>query len=301
MSDDCKINVILDLDNTIINALEDKDRKRIPYELSNKFKFVDYIPFFRIYARPYLQKFLDYLFENHNVAIMTAAEKDYALFIIENFILIKPERKLSFVFYRYQVDLSRDLYSGVKDMRIIWELFNIPGFHKYNTVIIDDLDLVYQTNPFNTIRIPGFFIVDEETNKVNPEMVNDEELLNIIEQLQYLKENYETHHCRWMDAAILDFQKKKMLSKKWINNTEGAAPPLSLPEPELHEKQSDDEYRISDVEAEEVKSDSEGERRDSEVERRDSEVEEIKSEPYQVEPVKSDSEGEKRDSEVDSD
>ena len=80
------MNVILDLDNTIINALDDSDRKKLSGDFSGKFKYRDMIPFFRIYARPHLDKFLDYLFANFNVAIMTAAEKDYALFIIENFI-----------------------------------------------------------------------------------------------------------------------------------------------------------------------------------------------------------------------
>ena len=249
MVNDCKLNIILDLDNTLIQALEPSDRKKIPHELSNKFQYIDYIPFFRIYARPYLQRFLDYIFEHFNVSVITAAEKSYALFIIENFILIKPERKLSFVFYRYQVDLSREIYSGVKDLRMLWELFQIPGFYKHNTVIIDDLDLVYQTNPNNTIRIPGFFIVDEETNKVNHDMVNDDELLNVIHQLEFLKEVYQTHHCRWMDAALLDFKKKDKISKNWINQTEGFAPPLVTieEEPVKEHISNHDEFLLSDV------------------------------------------------------
>jgi hypothetical protein len=257
-TNDCKLNVCLDLDNTLIQALEPSDRKKIPSELSSKFRYVDYIPFFRIYERPHLQRFLDYIFEHFNVSVITAAEKQYGLFIIENFILTKPERKLSFVFYRYHVDLSREIYSGVKDLRMLWELFKIPGFYKHNTVIIDDLDMVYQTNPNNTIRIPGFFIVDEETNKVNYDMVNDDELLNVMHQLEFLKENYQTHHCRWIDAALLDFKKKEKVSKNWINQTEGNAPPLVVPgtnfpvtEPEPIPENSpvqEDEYHLSDVE-----------------------------------------------------
>jgi len=270
MTNDCKLNVCLDLDNTLIQALEASDRKKIPHELSSKFRYVDYIPFFRIYERPHLQRFIDYIFEHFNVSVITAAEKDYGLFIIENFILTKPERKLSFVFYRYHVDLSREIYSGVKDLRMLWELFKIPGFYKHNTVIIDDLDMVYQTNPNNTIRIPGFFIVDEETNKVNYDMVNDDELLNVMHQLEFLKENYQTHHCRWIDAALLDFKKKEKVSKNWINQTEGNAPPLVITEPEPIPENSpvqEDEYHLSDVEP------SDNER--SDVERSDNEKFEV--------------------------
>ena len=88
MSEECRMNIILDLDNTIINALADSDRKKLPADFSSKFKVRDMIPFFRIYARPHIEEFLDYLFSNFNVAIMTAAEKDYALFIVKHFIFL---------------------------------------------------------------------------------------------------------------------------------------------------------------------------------------------------------------------
>jgi len=198
------MNVILDLDNTIINALDDSDRKKLSGDFSSKFKYRDMIPFFRIYARPHLDKFLDYLFSNYNVSIMTAAEKDYALFIIENFILTKPERKLNFIFFRYQVELSREIYGGVKDLRVIWELFQVSGFTKQNTVIIDDLDMVYETNPHNTLRIKGFFIVDEDTGKINYDMADDDELLKIMSKLDHIRKVYISNICNGLNKAILD-------------------------------------------------------------------------------------------------
>ncbi len=198
------MNVILDLDNTIINALDDSDRKKLSGDFSSKFKYRDMIPFFRVYARPHLDKFLDYLFANYNVSIMTAAEKDYALFIIENFILTKPERKLNFIFFRYQVELSREIYGGVKDLRVIWELFQVSGFTKQNTVIIDDLDMVYETNPHNTLRIKGFFIVDEDTGKINYDMAEDDELLKIMSKLDHIRKVYISNICNGLNKAILD-------------------------------------------------------------------------------------------------
>lgn len=201
---ECRMNVILDLDNTIINALDDSDRKKLSGDFSSKFKYRDMIPFFRIYARPHLDKFLDYLFANYNVSIMTAAEKDYALFIIENFILTKPERKLNFIFFRYQVELSREIYGGVKDLRVIWELFQVSGFTKQNTVIIDDLDMVYETNPHNTLRIKGFFIVDEDTGKINYDMAEDDELLKIMSKLDHIRKVYISNICNGLNKAILD-------------------------------------------------------------------------------------------------
>jgi TFIIF-interacting CTD phosphatase-like protein len=208
MSNDCRMNIILDLDNTIINALSDSDRKKLPADFSNKFTYYDMIPFFRIYGRPHIQEFLDYLFANYNVAIMTAAEKDYALFIIDNFVLTKPTRKLEFIFFRYQVELSREIYGGVKDLRIIWEMFNVSNFSRQNTIIIDDLDMVYETNPFNTLRIPGFFVVDEDKGTVNYDSINDTALLDMIKQLEYIKGIYVSNICKGIDKAILDYSSK---------------------------------------------------------------------------------------------
>lgn len=232
---ECRMNVILDLDNTIINALDDSDRKKLSGDFGNKFKYRDMIPFFRIYARPHLDKFLDYLFANYNVSIMTAAEKDYALFIIENFILTKPERKLNFIFFRYQVELSREIYGGVKDLRVIWELFQVSGFTKQNTVIIDDLDMVYETNPHNTLRIKGFFIVDEDSGKINYDMAEDDELLKIMSKLDHIRKVYISNICNGLNKAILDVG---ILPSKLIEDE---------PQPELSEVKKEVEEEMKEA------------------------------------------------------
>ena len=237
------MNVILDLDNTIINALDDSDRKKLSGDFSSKFKYRDMIPFFRIYARPHLDKFLDYLFANYNVSIMTAAEKDYALFIIENFILTKPERKLNFIFFRYQVELSREIYGGVKDLRVIWELFQVSGFTKQNTVIIDDLDMVYETNPHNTLRIKGFFIVDEDTGKINYDMAEDDELLKIMSKLDYIRKVYISNICNGLNKAILDVG---ILPSKIMEEE---------PQPDLSEVKKEVEEEVKEAILEEGKDD----------------------------------------------
>lgn len=240
---ECRMNVILDLDNTIINALDDSDRKKLSGDFSSKFKYRDMIPFFRIYARPHLDKFLDYLFANYNVSIMTAAEKDYALFIIENFILTKPERKLNFIFFRYQVELSREIYGGVKDLRVIWELFQVSGFTKQNTVIIDDLDMVYETNPHNTLRIKGFFIVDEDTGKINYDMAEDDELLKIMSKLDHIRKVYISNICNGLNKAILDVG---ILPSKIMEEE---------PQPDLSEVKKEVEEEVKEAILEEGKND----------------------------------------------
>ncbi len=268
------MNVILDLDNTIINALDDSDRKKLSGDFSSKFKYRDMIPFFRIYARPHLDKFLDYLFANYNVSIMTAAEKDYALFIIENFILTKPERKLNFIFFRYQVELSREIYGGVKDLRVIWELFQVSGFTKQNTVIIDDLDMVYETNPHNTLRIKGFFIVDEDTGKINYDMAEDDELLKIMSKLDYIRKVYISNICNGLNKAILDVG---ILPSKIMEEE---------PQPDLSEVKKEVEEEVKEAILEEGKDDEitkEIQREKEEQEIKEAIEEKIKAEKEKME------------------
>ena len=213
MEKEYKLNVILDLDNTIVNALSIEDRRKLPAEFAKNFKFQDYIPFFRIYARPHLEEFLDYLFKNYNVAVLTAAEKDYALFIVERFILTKPNRHLEFIMFRTQVDMAEELFGGMKDLRVIWETFKVNNFYPSNTIIIDDLDLVAQTNPNNTLRIEAFFIVDEETGEVNLDSDKDKELLNMMVEIDFLKEHFNTQVNKWVDRSIMDFSEKNKNKK----------------------------------------------------------------------------------------
>ena len=40
---------------------------------------------YKVFERPGLQEFLDYLFANFNVSVWTAASKSYALFIIDKY------------------------------------------------------------------------------------------------------------------------------------------------------------------------------------------------------------------------
>ena len=93
----------------------------------------------------------------------------------------------------------------MKDLRILWNTFKVNNFYPSNTVIIDDLDLVYQANPYNALRIPGFSIVDEDTGKPNFESAKDKELLNMMEQLKYLKNIFDTQVNKWVSKAILDY------------------------------------------------------------------------------------------------
>lgn len=168
-------NIILDLDNTLISAeaLEDfpfsqkgiKD-KVVKFELWNMDNY--YI----VFERPYLQEFLDFIFEHYNVSVWTAATKDYALFVIKHILLKKPNRKLDWIMFSYHCKLSKNEYNASKHLNMLWSVFKFKGYNEKNTLIIDDYDEVYNCQPENAIHIKAFEILDRDSEK-------DDELLKI--------------------------------------------------------------------------------------------------------------------------
>lgn len=177
-------NIILDLDQTLISgeATEefdfDKEGKR-----AKKYKYYDMDGYYIIFERPYLQEFLDFIFANFNVSIWTAASRDYCLFIVDNIILQKkPERKLDFIFFSYHCDISEKHHKKSKDLKTIWDTFRLVGYTKDNTVIIDDYDEVFNTQPDNCIAAPGFYFTDKKS-------IKDTFLHDLIPLLTDAKEN----------------------------------------------------------------------------------------------------------------
>lgn len=173
-------NIVLDLDNTLISA---EPATEFPYEKEGmidkclKFPFYNMDDYYIVFERPHLQEFLDFIFENYNVSIWTAATQSYALYIIQHIILSKPERKLDFIFFSYHCSISKKKRKDcTKDLSLLYRIFKLKGFSKKNTLIIDDLDEIYNRQPENCIHIKEFNILDEGSE-------NDTELLKIKNSL----------------------------------------------------------------------------------------------------------------------
>lgn len=169
-----RLNVLLDLDNTIINSLTiPSEFKLVPQEYQDKFKYHDMEGEYRIFERPHVQCFLDYLFLNYDVSIFTAADKEYALFIYENVIRKpNPTRKIHYLFSGYHSDISEILYDSPKNLKLLYDQFNIHQFKPCNTIIVDDLYEVYTQNPFNCVRAPKFEILTGKKINMNSHFDN---------------------------------------------------------------------------------------------------------------------------------
>jgi TFIIF-interacting CTD phosphatase-like protein len=187
------MNVILDLDSTLINSVEPKNLSAVDPKATSGLKYFDFIHNgvfqYRIFARPHLQDFLDYLFKNFNVAVFTAADKEYAYAIIKKFILTRPNRKLDFIFTRYHFEQGAMMYQKAKPLDMIFNLYKRQGYTPDNTYIIDDLSDVWQANPKNTVHAPAFEILKHSNGKYNfnPECVSDKFLKEIPGLLEYYK------------------------------------------------------------------------------------------------------------------
>jgi hypothetical protein len=151
-----KLNIILDLDQTIISAESSEEYDKAKNKTKEKkFIFHNMDNYYTIFERPGLQIFLDYLFKNFNVSIWTAASKDYALFIID------------WVFFSYHCDLSRKLTKRSKSLSMLWDVYQIDGYTKDNTIILDDYDEVFKTQEDNCIIAIPFEFEDKNSHKDN--------------------------------------------------------------------------------------------------------------------------------------
>jgi hypothetical protein len=174
-------NVILDLDETLISAIEvgalQSDRTKAAEFQKRKDLFTyhvmdnDYI----ITERPGVQDFLDFVFAHFNVSVWTAASKEYALFVVDKVVLRNsPRRKLDYFLFAEHCDASQEKSGCLKQLN---QLFHLPQYNPQNTVIIDDNRNVYetQTNLVLPIRPFRFFgkhsEADDRLSKIRDKLI----------------------------------------------------------------------------------------------------------------------------------
>ena len=204
MKNICKYTIILDLDQTLVDAdVFDKDvldKDLINFDPYILFQYPDHKKQKQIAVpRPGLQHFLDFLFEHFNVGVWTAATKSHGKPIIENFITgpDPKNRKLQFIIYREHVykwyEQNRDdtrLASMRKHLTkdLDWLCTNKSQFNlsMCSTILIDDArkHVKIPTNRNNIIHIDGFYF-----NK--PRFAHDSELFVAIQSLKDLLKSNE--------------------------------------------------------------------------------------------------------------
>ena len=192
----CRLNIILDLDNTIIHSISYDRMKFVPKNLEVENKDIgDFIT----YRRPHLDRFLNFLFANFNVGVYTLGSRDYAEDIVWNFIQDVPNRKVDFILSREDEIVNKSLekykyFNLTKNLNYIWNDLKIYDYYPCNTFIIDDNPYVKMSNQVNTIHIKKFEVLRDD-NTFNTDCTYDNVLLEITRELMRLKKEYEGNKC----------------------------------------------------------------------------------------------------------
>ena len=157
------MNIVLDLDNTLIYSSFKPKRNTLNYEG------------YYIRARPHLEWFLQMLFTMFAVSVWTAAERQYAEFVVDNFIN-KNGRKIHYLFSREDVKQSEKYYGSKKDLRLLKDIYKIPLFN-LPTIIIDDLKEICYKQYSKCINIQPYY-GSEHDNELTKLYFNLKDLFN---------------------------------------------------------------------------------------------------------------------------
>jgi RNA polymerase II subunit A small phosphatase-like protein len=165
--------LILDIDETLIHA------ESFPKEFEDKIKFdfkfkENEKSLYYVIKRPYLNEFLNYVFENFEVAIWTAAGYEYAEEILKG---IGIDKKNLTFFYTQEnctikLDYESSQYYGVKNLNKLKK----KGYDLDKILIVDDISKTAINNYGNLIKIKQF--KDDS---------DDIELLKLISYLEKIK------------------------------------------------------------------------------------------------------------------
>jgi TFIIF-interacting CTD phosphatase-like protein len=178
------VNVILDLDNTLIYSIpQDKLPKKKNHLHSMKYHKMD--DDYYVFERPGLKPFLNWLFKNFNITIWSAASPEYVEFIVKN-IIEKNGRSVEYVLNSDNCEESQHVYGDkhIKNLNMLWDHYDIDGYDPYNTLIIDDLKMVCKIQPYNSIQIKSF-------NTRSKDCVNDKELKDIRKKLTKISKHFK--------------------------------------------------------------------------------------------------------------
>jgi len=184
-----KGSLVLDLDGTLICSIEPDE---MPHKNDVRVRVLNMKPMedmYHVFHRPYLEEFLDYIFDNFRVGVWTAASHAYAAWIV-NFIINPPNKRklgrcIEFIFYDVHTKMSEKIYGGHKDLRLLWEKFKIEGFNADNTVILDDLDRVWKSQPCHAIRAHEFDFREPQSHRDKILLVIQSQLETMLEHLPH--------------------------------------------------------------------------------------------------------------------
>lgn len=180
-----KLNVILDLDETVVHFLKEAKWAEVPD--ADKPKYQTHGTKNVFVLRPHLREFMDELFANYNVCIWTWSDADYAQ-DVANILSDKQPQKFTHIWSEAHADEATEKHGCNKDLNYIWYQLKVPGFQPCNTVLVDDLpsNVRNSCNVKNTIQVKPFALFGEKKNRSGPyePLYDDNTLLSVLKVLR---------------------------------------------------------------------------------------------------------------------
>ena len=224
---DCRMNIILDIDETLGHNISQKLWDKIPDNHKKRYKHLDFKKG-KFLIRPHIKKFLKFLFDNFNVNIWTLGSRDYAQWVAHNILIDgHKNRHVKLVLWsthdHFASQVSDNGYG--KDLKYLWidseydnnidpnndedeEYYDkyedskehpilMHNFYPCNTILIDDNmnNTTNKRNHFNSIHIQPFGPFGHRKNKPYVAHYNDRILLDIIPVLEKVKVVIDKNTC----------------------------------------------------------------------------------------------------------
>lgn len=172
--------IVLDIDETLIssnvvleNELDTIDQNQFDFNFTLSWQSETYYVFIK--KRPFLDEFIEYLVKDFEIAVFTAADREYATKILQHLGILD---KLKFFKSRESLSIGFDWF---KLFVYLKKLKSIPDIDLKKTVIIDDTKEVANRNSKNLIHVNPF-----KWGRKSSE--NDATLLKVISLIEQIKD-----------------------------------------------------------------------------------------------------------------
>ena len=136
--------LILDLDETLIYATEENLERAPNFSVGQYF----------VHKRPFLDEFLEFCFENFEVAIWTTATKLYAEEILQT--ILKENQNLKFLWTRERCTFAFD--AEEREHYFVKKMYKLRrrGQKLESVIVVDDSPNVWKCSYGNLIRVKKF-------------------------------------------------------------------------------------------------------------------------------------------------
>jgi hypothetical protein len=175
-----KVNLILDLDETLINTFQfnffDNEISNLDCSDNSTVGIINLPNYLAIvFLRPHLINFLKFCFDNFNVGFWTAGSTTYCKEILKlilteeqfdaSILILAKEESCYINLKNNKIFYCIDSKETVKDLKFIWEDDDLSELCKReNTIIIDDNKKILFQNPDNSVLIPQYLRTNKNDN-----------------------------------------------------------------------------------------------------------------------------------------